>query len=103
MKELFNSKAENIIALIGPCICFDCFETYPEALIELKNSVCDSSGLFKNNYADLKGINARQLVEIGVKKIDICPYCTICNNDKFFSYRKENKTLNRHSAVIKIK
>ena len=52
---------------------------------------------------DLKGINARQLQEVGVEKIDICPYCTSCNNDLFFSYRKENKTTNRHSAVIKLR
>ena len=58
--------------------------------------------LFKGNYADLKGINKRQLEEIGVEKIDVCPYCTVLNNDKFFSYRKENQTPKRHSAIIKL-
>ena len=24
--------------------------------------------------------------------IDICPFCTVLDNDKFFSYRAENKT-----------
>lgn len=103
MKKIFNTQAEDIIALIGPCICFNCFETYDEALVELKNSVKKQEGLFKNNNADLKGINKQQLIEIGVNKIDICPYCSVCDNDKFFSYRKENQTKNRHSAVIKIK
>ena len=55
-----------------------------------------------NIYVDLKGINKRQLEEAGVKEIDVCPYCTVCNNELFFSYRKENATTNRHSAVIKL-
>ena len=47
--------------------------------------------------------NRKQLEEIGVNKIDVCPYCTVCNNDLFFSYRKENATPYRHSAVIKLR
>ena len=97
-----ESNPKDIIALIGPCIGFDYFETYEEALIQLKNSVENKEGLFKNNYADLKGINKRQLEESGVEEFDIIPFCTVKDNDKFFSYRKENKTKLRHSAVIKL-
>ncbi|MBQ8476536.1 peptidoglycan editing factor PgeF [bacterium] len=97
-----QSNPEDITALIGPCIGFECFETYPEALLELKNSVNNQEGLFRGNFADLKGINKRQLEEIGVLDFDIMPYCTVCDNDKFFSYRKENKTKNRHSALVKL-
>lgn len=97
-----KSNPKNIIALIGPCIGFECFETYDEALSQLKNSVKNQEGLFKDNFADLKNINKRQLEEIGVEKFDIIPFCTVCDNDKFFSYRKENKTKLRHSAVVKL-
>lgn len=102
MRELYNTNPEDIIALIGPCISFECFETSKEAIAELKKTLKDTSGLFKDNYADLKGINKRQLEQIGVKMIDVCPYCTVLDNDKFFSYRKENKTKNRHSALIRL-
>ena len=97
-----KSNPNDIIALIGPCIGFDYFETYDEALIQLKNSVKDIKGLFRGNYADLKGINKRQLEEIGVKTFDIISFCTIKDNDKFFSYRKEDKTKSRHSALVKL-
>ena len=60
------------------------------------------NGLFKDNFADLKGINKMQLNDVGVNNVDICPYCTVLDNNKFFSYRKENKTQKRHSALIKI-
>ena len=97
-----GANPKDVTALIGPCICFKCFETSDEAIASLKNTLNDTKDLFLDNYADLKGINARQLSEIGVKKIDICPYCTCCNNDLFFSYRKEDKTTNRISAVLKL-
>ncbi|MBR1754413.1 peptidoglycan editing factor PgeF [bacterium] len=104
--KMFNelgSKPKNVSAVIGPCISFEEFETYEEAINLLKASVKNHKGLFNGRYADLKGINAEQLREIGIEKTDICPYCTVRDNDKFFSYRKENKTSQRHSAVIKIK
>ena len=103
MQKLYNSKPKNIIALIGPCISFEYFETSNEAIEALNKTISNSKNLFKNNYADLKKINEMQLKEIGVEKIDICPFCTVKDNDKFFSYRKENGTQLRHSAVIKLK
>ncbi len=102
MKEIYNTNPSDIIALIGPCISFEHFETSKEAIEQLSSTIKNKKGLFKDNFADLKGINKRQLEEIDVKNIDICPYCTIKDNDKFFSYRKENKTQNRHSALIKL-
>ena len=102
MNELFNTNPSDIIAIIGPCISFSEFETSLEAIEQLSATIKDKEGLFKNNHADLKEINKRQLEEIGVLKFDICPFCTVLDNDKFFSYRKEDKTTHRHSALIKL-
>ena len=104
--QTMNSNPKNIIAIIGPAISLCCYEIGDDVYNQLKDTVQNTNNLFitKNNniYADLKAINARQLEEIGVNKIDVCPYCTSCNNDLFYSYRKENGTTNRHSAVIKL-
>ena len=97
-----NSNPKDIIALIGPCISFNCFETSIEVIEALSRTVKNQSGLFDKSHADLKGINKRQLEEMGVEEFDICPYCTVLDNDKFFSYRKENMTKNRHSALVKL-
>lgn len=97
-----QSNPKDIIALIGPCISFKHFETSFEAIEKLKSTIKNQDGLFKNNYANLKGINKRQLEEIGVEMFDVCPFCTIEDNDKFFSYRFENKTTKRHSALIRL-
>ncbi len=103
----YNSTPENILAVIGPAIGFCCYNVGEEVLTQLSQTVSDFEGLSMQEndqiFVDLKNINKQQLLEIGVKKIDVCPYCSVCANDYFFSYRKENGTTKRHSAVLCLK
>lgn len=105
MKE-FGSNPTELKCAIGPAISLCCYNVGKDVYEKLMDTVKLQDGLFeiRNDeiFVDLKAINKRQLEEIGVKDIDVCPYCTVCNNDLFFSYRKENATTNRHSAVIKL-
>ena len=106
MIKEFGSNPSDIQALIGPAISMCCYNVGDEVLDKLRATVNDFSGLSEVRdgeiFVDLKNINRQQLIEIGVKEIDVCPYCTVCDNDMFFSYRKENATTNRHSAVLKL-
>jgi hypothetical protein len=106
MVAKFSSKVEDIQAVIGPAIGYCCYNVGEEVYEKLSQTVKDFNDLSEirngNIYVDLKNINKRQLAEIGVKEIDICPYCTVHNNDTFYSYRNENGTSNRHSAVLKL-
>lgn len=103
----YGSNPKDLIAIIGAAIGFCCYNVGEDVYKKLSETVCDFGGLFEirqgNIFVDLKNINRRQLEETGVERIDVCPYCTVCNNDNFFSYRKENGTTNRHSAVLKLK
>lgn len=103
----FNSNPANITALIGPAIGLCCYNIGKDVFNKLSPSVESFQDLYqiKNDsiFVDLKNINKRQLQESGIVKIDVCPYCTVCNNDYFFSFRKENKTTSRHSAVLRLK
>ena len=98
--EKMGGKPEDIIAVIGPAIGLCCYEVSDEVRAKLLETVSNKEGLSQGRNVDLKGINARQLQEIGVERIDICPYCTSCNNDLFYSYRKENGTTERHYAML---
>ena len=100
MSANFGTKPENIIALIGAAISICCYEVSEEVRDTLLATVENPIGLYEGRNVDLKGINAQQLREIGVQNIDVCPYCTSCNNDLFYSYRKENGTKERHLAVF---
>ena len=52
--------------------------------------------------SSLKKENKKQLMQMGVseKNIEISHYCTVVNNDKFYSYRKEKGKTGRMMAVI---
>ena len=109
MTSQLGCKKNNIYSIIGPAIskcCFSVGEDVSEQIVRSVNNADDliikKEGLI---FADLKLTNYRQLSEFGIpdKNIEICPYCTVCNNDMFFSYRKEHGTTSRHSAVIKLR
>jgi len=100
MGKIFGTKPKDVVALIGPAISVCCYEVSEDVREKLLITVNDASGLTQGKNVDLKQINARQLQEVGVEKIDICPYCTSCNNDLFYSYRKENGTKERHYAAL---
>ncbi len=114
MKEKFNSKPENIIAAIGPCIGQRDFETGYEVYEALKNTLEFTSKNLQNKehelfqfkddkvYPNLAGINAQQLIEEGVKTIDISQFETYKDNNILFSYRAENGTTSRISMVLKL-
>jgi len=122
LKEKFNSNPKDIIAAIGPCIGQEDFEAGIEVYEALKKSVNNTKGLFKFKetsenepteafpanpkkakvFPDLAKINAEQLREEGVEIIDICHFKTYRDNDILFSYRRENKTTNRISMVLKL-
>jgi len=107
MQKDYGSNPADILAVIGPAISLCCYNVGEEVFQKLALTVKNMDGLYekKDNkiFVDLKGINKRQLEQSGIKEIDVCPYCTVCDNDNFFSYRKENATTNRHSAVICLK
>ncbi len=100
----FGSNPKNIKCAIGPAIGFCCYNVGEDVYRQLMATVKNPDGFFEIRrgeiFVDLKAINKRQLEEAGLKEIDVCPYCTVCNNDLFYSYRKENGTKNRHSAVL---
>lgn len=100
----FGSKPEDICVLIGPAICGNCYEVGIDVYNHFSPSFLPPAPeQTKNIKIDLKEINRKQLTQIGIEKIDICPYCTCCDNEYFYSYRKENGTTLRHSAVLKLK
>lgn len=98
-----QSNPKDVVAVVGPAISLCCYEVSEEVRDRLLNTVQEKEGLAINRNVDLKKINTQQLKEFGVEKIDICPYCTSCSNNLFYSYRKENGTDKRHFAVVKLK
>ena len=98
MVDEFQTNPAEILAYIGPCISQAYFEVGDEVAIQFQEEV----KIYLNGkyHVDLKRSNAMQLQSLGVNQIEISPYCTIKNNDLFFSFRKENGQTGRMLAVI---
>lgn len=91
-------EPKNIRAAIGPCISKCCFEVTGE-VVDALAPYCVYEEKGKKFMVDLKETNRRQLEDIGVVQIDILPNCTVCENEKFFSYRL-TKTDKRHNIIL---
>ena len=93
--EKLGAAAETICAAIGPSIGKCCFETdgdVPEALSRYLGG--ETEGLWTRRedgkyMVDLRGANARRLMQLGVKadNIDCSDECTLCSHEKFWSAR----------------
>lgn len=100
---------KQIKAYIGPCICQDCLEVMDNVIDLVKQMDFDTSPFYYQTdelhyQLDNKGLNKQMLLNLGVleKNITVSPYCTVENDDLFFSYRK-NKDNGRNITIIKRK
>jgi len=109
IKHLIQKEAVNpddIYAYIGPSLEQRNFEARDDIINLVKQMSFDTSNFYikkdKDSYLlDGKGLVQQQLLINGVKKehITISPYCTIDNNDLFYSYRL-NKLCGRNVTAI---
>ncbi len=105
MEESYGSDPADILVGIGPSIRGCCYEVgtdVAEHFISYSGTVEDKKD--GKYLLDLKLVNSLQLRDAGVleRNIEISPYCTSCDNDKFFSYRKEGGTKGRFVSAISL-
>ena len=110
MKENYNTNTEDVVAIIGPSIGKCCYEVSYD-LVEKFSALLPNADekiyeiRDEKYYLDLWEINTQILKEFGVLKSNIINMniCTSCNCDRFFSYRKHDKTTKRIGTFIEIK
>lgn len=110
MLNNFGSNPEDIVAIIGPAIGPCCYEVSKELVDKFNTIVTNKDFKFyiikeDRFYIELTKINSYLLEKCGVKKENIqnLNICTSCQNDKFYSYRKDNKTDKRIGTIVQIK
>lgn len=101
MKEKFGSDPKDIIAAIGPSIGKCCFEVDRDTASLFDEKYCVSKPNSKF-HVDLWSVNRDNLVSEGLEPINIyiSDECTICNLDKYYSYRVHKEKTGRQVAVI---
>jgi YfiH family protein len=105
MGNAFGSNPKDIIAVIGPSICMDCYEVGEEVALEFRNAFLNigdnklfddgASPILVKNQRGRYQLNLweacrRVLLEAGLCKenIHISKVCTSCNSQLLFSHRK---------------
>ena len=106
MCNKYGCKVEDVKTIIGPSISVDNYEVSYD-LIE-KFSALEIQGYYKEvdgkYYLDLWKLNKELLKKCGILEdnIKIIDFCTVRDNDKFFSYRLDNATLKRIGTIIQL-
>jgi len=110
MGEVYGTKPGDCLIGIGPSIGPECFEVGPEVAAEFRNAFDNwaefiepfGTGKFK---IDLWKANKLMLMELGIpeENISISGLCTRCNEEMFFSYRRDNGRTGSLSAIIELR
>jgi YfiH family protein len=109
MNEVYGTRPEDCLIGIGPSIGPECFEVGHEVAQEFKENFENWADLNEPFGADkfkidLWKANKLMLIEAGVpeKNITISGFCTMCNEDLFFSYRRDKGRTGSLSAIMEL-
>lgn len=96
---MLGGMKENIKVALGPSIGDCCYNINEDRYYQFKEEFDGySDKIFHRRrgewYLNLGKLNYLLLLEKGMKKenIDFFPFCTQCDKERFFSYRRERKT-----------
>jgi len=107
MVRHYGSKPENMLAAIGPSICYSCFEVDKPVASEFDefDSFVNLKPNTEDKYIiDLKGINRHILAEAGLSKtnIEVSALCTKCDASLFYSHRRDGDLRGSMAAFMEI-
>ena len=106
MTDKYGCEVVDIKTIIGPSVSVDNYEVSYD-LIE-KFAALEVQDYYKENdgkyYLDLWQLNKELLKKCGILEdnIKIIDFCTVRDNDKFFSYRLDDATPKRIGTIIQL-
>ncbi|GAA6205890.1 peptidoglycan editing factor PgeF [Thalassotalea sp. SU-HH00458] len=112
-ETLGNMYSDNneVVAWLGPCIRQENFEVGVDVKQQFEQVNANFSSAFIEHrqnqqankwLADLQKLARLQLTELGVNHFSVNSHCTYAENDRYYSYRREQKT-GRMASIICIK
>jgi len=98
MKDEHGVDPKSCLVALGPAACVDCYEVGEDVASDFQKEFSNSQEFLKPGktgrfHLDVRQANVVQLLGGGVPlpSIHLCSYCTMHQNDLFFSYRMEGK------------
>lgn len=102
-----RAQASRLVVAIGPHIEACCFEVGDDVAAEIAACSAAGEGVVRRReggkrHVDLRAVLVAQLVAAGVDEasIDHVRGCTLCEPERFFSYRREGKVSGRLLSAI---
>jgi YfiH family protein len=105
MVTSLGCRPVDIVAGIGPSIGPCCYEVGEDVVHAVRKAFPNVSQPLVSPvgdcwYLDLWTANRRQLMQAGVRQIQVAEMCTACHADKWFSHRAERGKTGRFGAAI---
>ena len=88
MRSEYGTNPADVLAAVGPSIGPCCFEVGEDVLLPRQN-----------RKADLWEANRKQLEAVGVGLVWVAEACTMCDEPRFYSYRRGKDTGRMVSAI----
>lgn len=109
MKQEYRTQAKDVLCVIGPSICQDCYEISRDVAEEFQKEFTEaqyqdfmrSAGSGKY-HLDLWKVNQYIFLEAGIRKehLETTDLCTCCNPEVLFSHRASHGKRGNLGAVI---
>jgi len=111
MVNEYGSNPEDIIVVIGPCICRDCYEVGEELIEDFQNNYTenDIKQIFSPNTNGKYNLDLAEAIKISLIKYGVMPekisnegVCTF-ENDNLCSWRRDNPVMRSMMTAIMLK
>lgn len=98
-----GAEENNLKAFISPCISLNHFEVGEEVADQFPDRFVDYEG-FKKPHIDLKAFLNYQMLEMGIEEmhVEIHEGCTVADEDRYYSYRREQQQSGRMLGIIQM-
>ena len=107
MREVYNISLDRFKVAIGPCISKCCYEVSAEFYNNFINTMGNQVKIYFTEkddgkyMCDLKGINKMLLLDlIDENNIEVSQNCTCCEEELFFSHRRQGEYRGSHASFI---
>jgi YfiH family protein len=93
-----GARRERLRAAFGPSICAHCFEVGDEVAEQFAPAAVVRGPA--RPHVDLWEANRGFLATAGVTNLDAHPACTMCEPERFFSFRRDGAQIGQHLSFI---
>jgi len=107
MREVYKINLKNLKAALGPCISKCCYEVSEDFYVNFKDVLGERVKIYFREKSggkymcDLRGINKMLLLDLlDENNIEVSENCTYCEEDLFYSHRRQGERRGTHAAFI---